>query len=260
VARSGNLLAVADVGLAGVHVIDLSARTHLLITGWREGEIEERLAAPIGVCLAGARVFVTDAKRGEVLEFDTAGGFRRRFGAEELARPVGVVYVRTCEQLYVVDGGAHCVVVFAMNGEAVARIGEPGNAPGAFNLPTHIAWDGANRLAVADSANFRVQLLDLDGAGAVTIGKKGDAAGDFALPKGVAFDSAGHLYTVDAQFENVQVFDQRGQLLLAFGREGGDAGEFALPAGLAIDDRDRVWIADSANHRIQVFDYLGDVP
>jgi len=260
VARLGPLLAVADVGLAGVHLVNLPARTHVLVTGWREGEAAEAFVAPIGVCLAGDRVFVADAQRHEIIELSSAGAFRGRFGGSQLSRPVGMVHVRTQGRIYVVDGGAGCVVAFDLDGNEITRFNGQDAQTDALSFPTHIAWDGGTRLAVADSANFRVRLFGLDGSGLVTIGKKGDAAGDFALPKGVAFDAQGHLYVVDAQFENVQIFDGQGRLLLAFGREGGAAGEFALPAGLAIDEHDRIWVADSANHRIQVFDFLGGAP
>jgi len=259
-ARSGSLLAVADPGNAGVHLLDLVARTHLLVTGWQEAGVDERLSVPIGVCLVGTRMYVTDAQRHEVVVFDVHGAFQRRFGADALLRPVGIVHTTAPDRLFVVDGGAHCVVVFDLDGNEVRRFGHSGSALGEFRYPTHIAWDGGERIAVADSANFRVQLFKRDGTSLSSIGKKGDAAGDFALPKGVAFDRTGRLYVVDAQFENVQVFDRKGRLLIAFGQEGGDPGEFALPAGLAIDPENRIWVADSANHRIQVFDYVGDVP
>lgn len=255
-ARSGNLLVVADVGQAGVHALDLVERTHVLVTGWAD----ERLNTPIGVCMFNGNFLVADAGRHEIIEFSTAGAYQRRFGAESLTRPVGVVAVAPRGQIYVVDGGAHRISVYDASGSLVRHLGGPGSGPGQFNYPTHLAWDGGTRIAVADSGNFRVQLLDLDGTFLAAIGSKGDAAGDFALPKGVAFDSAGHLYVVDAQFENVQIFNDQGQLLLAFGREGSDAGQFALPAGLTIDAQDRIWVADSANHRVQVFDYVGDGP
>jgi DNA-binding beta-propeller fold protein YncE len=248
----GRLLAVTDVGLGGVHIIDLEARTHTLVSGFED----QRFDTPIGVCWAGARLFVTDAARHEVVELDARGAFHGRFGSEKLKRPVGIAYVASRDRLYVVDGGAHCVVVFDLDGAEVARFGRHGAGEGELNYPSHICWDGGERLCVADSANFRIQLFDLDGAFVRVIGKKGDAAGDFALPKGVAFDSEDHIYVVDAQFENVQIFDVEGRLLLAFGMEGSGPGEFSLPAGLAIDHHDRIWIADSANHRIQVFDYL----
>ncbi len=250
----GPKLGVTDVGQAAVHIIDLERRTHVLVSGVED----ELFETPIGVCWAGNRLFVTDAGRQEVFELDASGGFHNRFGATELKRPVGIAYVATRDQLYVVDGGAHDIAVFGLDGGLVRRMGGHGTEPGEFNYPSHICWDGGDRIAVADSANFRVQILDLDGQCITVFGTKGDAAGNFALPKGVAFDSDHHVYVVDSQFENVQIFTQEGQLLLAFGREGSGLGRFALPAGLAIDKQDEIWVADSANHRIQVFDYLRD--
>ena len=245
----GELVAVADTG--SVHVLDLAGRTHVAIFG--DGEVP--LGSPVGVAWAGRRLFVSDARRHEVLEFDAGGGFVRSFGAGDLSRPVGIAYVAAREALYVVDGGAHRVAVFSLRGELVRTFGGPGGGPGEFNFPTHVGCSG-QRLLIADSGNFRVQLMDLEGRCLRSIGKKGNGAGDFSLPKGVAFDADGHLYVVDAHFENVQLFDQEGRLLMAFGEEGREAGAFWLPAGVAIDARDRIWVADAGNRRLQVFQYI----
>jgi len=249
--RDLDLLAVADANGAAVHIIDLEARSHCKISGWAE----QRFGAPVGVAWAGDRLFVTDAQRHEVVELNASGAFRRGFGQDALQRPVGIAYVKERERLYVVDGGAHCLKVFDLDGTEAGTLGRNGTGPGEFNFPTHIcARDGT--LLVADSGNSRVQLLDLDGECLRTIGRRGDGAGDFALPKGVAFDSDGHLYVVDAHFENVQIFDREGRLLLAVGEEGSGPGEFSLPAGIAIDGQDRIWVADSGNGRMQVLEYL----
>lgn len=249
--RSPGFLAVADSAGAAVHLLELGSRDHLRVTGWDD----QHFGVPMGVAWAGDRLFVADAKRHELIELDGEGHFRRRFGRDVLRRPVGIAYVPERRQLYVVDGGAHWIAVFDLDGELVTTLGRPGLEPGEFNFPTHICCAG-ERLLVADSGNFRVQLLDLDGRCLRTIGQKGDGAGDFALPKGVAFDSQGHLYIVDAQFENVQIFDADGRLLMAFGEEGHGLGEFWLPAGVAIDEQDRIWVADAGNRRIQVFAYI----
>lgn len=244
-------VAVADAAGGAVHVMDLADRTHVVVFGF-DGE---RLGTPIGVVWVNDSLYVTDAKRGEVIEFDARGVYCRRFGAGTLDRPVGLAYVEQRNRLYVVDGGAHALAVFDLDGERIGTIGGPGVEEGLFNYPTHVCCAG-DRLVVADSGNFRVQLLDLDGRCLGTIGKKGDGAGDFALPKGVALDSEGHIYVVDAHFENVQVFDMEGRLLMAFGEEGRELGQFWLPAGLAIDSNDRIWLADSGNRRLQVFQYI----
>jgi DNA-binding beta-propeller fold protein YncE len=248
-------LAIADSSGGSVHLIDLSDRAHVRVSGWGD----ERLGSPVGLAWVGDRLFVSDARRHEVIEFDAEGNYHRRFGGDTLVRPVGITYVSNRNWLCVVDGGAHCLKVFDLAGSLVKTIGRRGTAAGEFNFPSHIDSNGGNML-VADSGNFRVQLLDLDGLSVNVIGQKGDGAGDFSLPKGVAFDNDGHLYVVDAQFENVQILDAQGRLLMAFGQEGSGPGEFSLPSGLDIDEQDRIWVADSANRRICVFDYLRTGP
>ncbi len=249
----GGLLAVADGAAASVHVVDLDERTHRVISGWGE----ERFDVPIGVAWVGHRLFVTDAKRHEVIELDIEGNFRGRFGRDHLTRPVGITHVPASDRLCVVDGGGHCLRMFDTAGTLTNTLGERGSTPGAFNFPSHVCCAG-DRLIVSDSGNFRVQLLDLRGAPLGMIGRKGDGAGDLSLPKGVAVDSAGHIYVVDAHFENVQVFDDSGRLLMSFGQEGRGDGEFWLPAGIAIDGNDRIWVADSGNRRVQAFQPIRD--
>ena len=256
--REDDVLAVADSAAAAVHVIDLDARTHLRVIGWQD----ERFAAPVGVAWVGELLYVTDAKRHEVIVLDEQGAVQRTFGADELTRPVGIAYVPARNEVYVVDGSAHGVVRFRLDGSVAGRFGQRGIELGSFNFPSHIAagqpgTPAANRIAVADSLNFRVQVLDLDGRCELAFGHKGDGAGDFALPKGVAFDRAGRILVVDAQFENVQIFDDAGRLLLAFGQEGDRLGEFSLPAGIAIGPQERIWVADAQNQRVQVFAYVG---
>ncbi|MCO6435932.1 MAG: 6-bladed beta-propeller [Phycisphaerae bacterium] len=253
VARGPNgLLAVTDGGIPGIHLINLDERTHTLVTGWAD----QHFQVPVGVTFAGDRVLVADAARGEVVEVTADGSFVRAIGSIELSRPVGVTWMPSRGELFVVDGGADAILVFDEAGRYLRTVGGPGVEPGKFNRPTHVAAQG-EVLLVADAAGFRVQLLDPMGNALSVFGQKGDGAGDFSLPKGVAFDRGGHVYVVDAQFENVQIFDRRGRLLLAFGQEGSGMGEFSLPAGIAIDNADRIWIADAGNRRIQVFDFVG---
>ena len=249
--RNPGVLAIADTGGGSVHLIDLDSRSHRMVSGFGD----QRFAAPMGAAWAGERLFVTDAQRHEVIELDSDGDFRQRFGSDVLKRPVGIAYMPQRRYLYVVDGNAHHLTVFDLAGALIKTIGQRGTAPGEFNFPTHICFAG-DRFLVADSGNFRVQLLDLDGRCVKTIGQKGDGAGDLSMPKGVAFDSDGHVYVIDAHFENIQIFDDGGQLLMAFGEEGSGPGKFSLPAGLAIDGQDRIWVADSGNRRVQVFEYM----
>jgi hypothetical protein len=257
--RDRRWLAVADGRGAAIHLINLDARTHTVLTGFSdsaEGESPQRFGVPMDAAWVGDRLFVTDAQRREVIELDAAGACRGRFGAPLLDRPVGILFVAQRGLLCVADGGAHCLRFFDLSGRPRGTVGRRGAGPGEFNFPSYLCCFDQH-LLVCDAGNARVQVLDLDGNWKKSIGRKGDGAGDFALPKGIACDSQGHIYVVDAQFENVQIFDRQGRLLMAFGREGRGLGEFWLPAGIAIDEQDRIWVADAGNRRLQVFQYLG---
>jgi len=66
--------------------------------------------------------------------------------------------------MFMTDGyGNARVHKFSADAQHLVSWGEPGNAPGQFNLP-HGAWiDRRGRLLVADRENDRVQVFDLDG-------------------------------------------------------------------------------------------------
>lgn len=251
VAVAGEVVFVADTGLAGVHRLDLAQRTYALL----RGAPGERLKAPIDVAIVGERVVVADRGRAALEWFDVSGAWRRTERHPELAAPVAVAWDDARTTLWLADAAAHALFAARDGAALVKAAGGRGAGPGEFNFPCAVA-PGRDAVFVADSMNFRVQVLDAGGRPVAAFGRKGDAAGDFALPRDVAVDSEGHVYVLDNQFENVQIFDAQGRLLLAFGRGGRGPGEFSLPSGITIDALDRIWIADSYNRRVQVFQYL----
>lgn len=263
VATMGARIAVADPSHpsgALVHLLDLDARTAVQLR-----EIGGApLAWPIDVAARGERLAIADAKRAAVFVTDVSGGGARTIGSGILRRPAAVAWRADGAELWVLDAGAHAILVFDEAGRELRRFGQRGAGLGEFNFPAGLCCPNARaaqKIApmtaiVADSMNFRVQVLGNDGAGLGTFGKKGDAAGDFSLPRDVAMDSAGHVYVLDSQFENFQIFEPDGRLLMALGREGAGRGEFSVPSGITIDDADRIWIADTYNRRVQVFAYL----
>jgi len=258
VAVEGERLLVSDGELGAVHILDLG-------TPRRYRAVAEADAAPLGgpidvAFLDGGRFAVADSRRAAVFVFRPDGAFERTLGAGALRRPAGVAWNAAARELWVLDAGAHQVVVFDAAGGEVRRIGTRGGGPLEFNFPAGISYSATHGAALADAMNFRVQLLAPGAAAPIVFGRKGDAAGDFALPRDVAFDSAGHVYVLDSHFENVQIFDSAGRLLMMFGGPGAGAGELSLPSGITIDSRDRVWIADTYNRRVQVFQYLAEAP
>lgn len=250
-------LFVCDSNAQCVHVFDLESRRY---DQWRPDEDAGGFSQPVGIVFDTMdRLLVADSVASTVFVFADDGTYLGDFGRGSLVRPCGLAVDHHTGRIFVADTGAHQVVVLAIDGEEIARIGQRGIELGRFNFPTNVAVDSAGRLYVSDSLNFRVQVFDADLNPLRQIGEKGDMPGYFSHPKGLALDSDDHLYVVDAHFESVQIFDPEGRLLLAFGEEGHGPGQFWLPTGIAVSADDRIWVADSYNRRVQVFQYLPEV-
>lgn len=266
------VLFVADPGVRGVHRFDPVAGTYRLL----RLEDGRELPSPVGLARCGSSVVVSDSSRGELLVVDATTDYARvvplpeRSGQsgpagrpERPSQPTGVACDATGARLFVSDTAGHRILTYRRVAPSAPWLfdhsfGTRGGAPGEFNYPTYLWWDGA-RLLVSDSLNFRVQAFDPDGRFLSVFGGPGDGAGDSARPKGVATDSAGHVYVVDALFHAFQIFDRAGQLLLGVGARGSGPGEFWLPTGISIE-RDEILVADSYNSRVQVFRYHGGEP
>lgn len=249
IAVEGERLAVADPGLAVVHVYDPASGKYERIA--KAGGTS--LRSPVGVAFGVNRTYVADSALGQVFAFDATG--ERVLTMGDIERPTGLAFDREGGRLYVADTLGHRILVFDSAGKRLLAFGQRGAEPGAFNYPTHL-FLRAGRLYVNDTMNFRVQVFDLVGNHLATFGRHGDGSGDFAQPKGLAVDREGHVYVADALFDRVQIFDSDGNYLLGFGGTGVKAGDFWLPAGLFITDG-RIYVADSYNRRVQVFQFLG---
>jgi DNA-binding beta-propeller fold protein YncE len=250
VERDG-VLFVADPGAQALVILDPGRERELVVA--RAGP--EALASPIALAVGpGATVFVADSALKKVFAFDQQGTLRATIGGDgRLGRPAGLAYDARSDRLYISDSQAHRIVVFTGDGRFVASFGANGDAPGAFNFPTHIAVKRTGELLVTDTLNFRVQVLGPDGAPRARFGRAGDGSGDFASPKGIGADTQGNIYVVDALFDAVQVFAPDGALLMAFGERGTRDGAFWLPNGLFVSADDTIYVADAYNQRISIF-------
>jgi len=246
-------LFVTDSAGAAVHIFNLNKRTYKQFSALAD---EEKLLKPVGLTIAGDRIYVVDSILRKVCVFDKKGKFIFSFGHEHFERPSGIAYSQEDEIVYVTDTADHAVKVFTMGGKFVEQIGSRGMEPGRFNFPTHLWVDKSGNIYVSDTLNYRVQVFSRRRRFLQMFGTQGDRPGNFAHPCGLATDAFGNIYVTDRQFENVQLFDQQGRILLAFGQEGTQAGQFWLPAGLFIDHRNRIYVADSFNKRIQVFELV----
>ena len=224
-------------------------------------------------------------------------------GPEQLKAPCAVAF--TCAlpgaqgspEVLVVDGGNHRVVVLkllARKAEAVRRIGKQPSggggkkggkgagggaaaaarmAPGIFNMPAGIAFDGhasgggagagTGRIAVADALNHRVQVFDKSGKLAFAVGERGSDPGQLRTPKGVAFGPDGHLAVVEEGNHRVSLYMMNGgnsaTFVRTFGKRGKGAGELNFPVAVATrmpasEDEEHEWaVVDQSNHRINFY-------
>jgi sugar lactone lactonase YvrE len=245
-------LAIADPGLAAIHVLDLYRREWRAITRTPESV----LRSPVDVaCLPNGKLVVSDSVLDTLWLYDVDGTPRGRFGNVPLRRPTGVAFDEVRGRLWVAETLEHRVRAFDLDGRELMRVGSRGSGPSQLNYPTMLASDAEGGLWLTDSLNFRLQHVTPTGSLNRFFGVAGDRAGSFARPRGLAVDAAGRIFAVDALLDAVQIFDSDGRLLLAFGGRGTDPGRFWLPSDVALDGRGHVYVVDSYNRRVQVFAY-----
>jgi sugar lactone lactonase YvrE len=178
-------------------------------------------------------------------------------GAGPFNRPTRVFQAPSGE-LYVTDGyGNARVHRFSPDGELIASWGEPGDAPGQFNLPHSVWVHGDGRVFVCDRENDRVQIFDLQG-------RYQSAWTNVTRPADLAIDAQGSVYLGELAWEaggqtmagrpisetrpsQVTVRDLEGNVLSRWG--GPDPFEpasFASAHGVCVDAHGDVYVAEVA--------------
>ncbi|HEX7901958.1 MAG TPA: NHL repeat-containing protein [Planctomycetota bacterium] len=196
-------------------------------------------------------------------------------------------------RLYVVDAGAHRVLIYGADGRSAGAWGKFGAAPGELAGPSGVAVGPDGEVFVADAGNGRVQIFDPDGrflfqfpkdeplVSPADVSVYGDrvfvpepdrrrvrvfglrgeprltlGAELLGRPTGAAADEKGDIYVADAGAHRIQKFKADGAPLTSWGAWGEPPGYFRRPGGLAWS-AGKLLVADSGNHRIQVFDADG---
>jgi DNA-binding beta-propeller fold protein YncE len=221
---------------------------------------------------AGRRhVLVADDDNHRVVEFLPDGTFVRQLGSYGTAPgqfrfPYDVgIDAHDPRQLYVADNNNHRVQAFDMATFAFLRTwGQFGTGPDdlAFTRAlAAVADDPAGGVAVADTANNRVQTFDPAGARTAEWGIAGRGPGYVTRPEGVAVDASGAVYVADTLDHRVERLAPDGAYLgqtgyissnSGFAAPAAGDGQFNTPGGIAVDRAaGRVWVADTANNRVQ---------
>jgi DNA-binding beta-propeller fold protein YncE len=248
-------LYVSDASRQAVFVFDEAAGELLL---WERADGLRRFVAPAGIAIGNDRVWIADAELGAVFALDRSGEPRGVIGRGQLQRPTGLARDVRRARLYVADSAAHDVKVFdEHDGRLLRTIGRRGEAPGEFNLPSHLAFVG-DELYVTDTLNSRIQVFDAElNAPLRRLGSRGLLLGQLVRPKGVAVDGDGNVYVVESFYDSLLVYSRDGEFLMPIGGTGKATGRFYLPAGVWVDARNRVHVADMFNGRVVLFQFLG---
>lgn len=127
-----------------------------------------------------------------------------------------------------------------------------GTRPGWLHKPRAAAFDGKDRLYLADLTD-RIQAFDRDGKYLL-----GWRTPDFNVdgPSGLTVDRYGRLLVSDTHFYRVLVYSLKGELLfqLGDGVQGTTPGRFGYPTDVVIDRAGNFYVGDYGdNDRIQVF-------
>ena len=207
VAKTGNVIYVADSSLGAILAFDLDGKLLFRITG--------ELARPSGLAISGGHLLVADAADHCIDIFDLGGKFLSRFGARgdgdgEFNFPTHVT-ADTHGNIYVTDSMNSRVQVFDAKGNFERQIGGPGDGPGSFSRPKGVAVDGSGRIFVVDAIFGNVQIFGSDGQLLLDFGQPGSGPGEFYLPSGITIGRDNLIYVADSYNGRVQVFKYVGQ-------------------------------------------------
>lgn len=244
---------VADLDAGEIRVIDFNLKTS---TAYSD---KAPVALPAGMLMdSQGSLFVADAHRKQVLQFNPQREVVRGFGIGELERPTYIALDEARGRLYVSDVLRHEVLAFDLaSGARLFTFGGRGSGAGKLYVPQGLAIDGEGRIFVAEQLNARVQVFDSEGQHLYMFGKRGDKAFNFEGPRGLAFDSQGNLFVAEARKSAVLVFQPDGTPLTSLGGSPSlHPLGFTLPVSVYIDPTDRVYVGDSMNRRITIWQML----
>jgi len=159
--------------------------------------------------------------------------------------------------LFVSDGyGNARVHHFSKDGELIHSWGDPGAAPGQFNVPHSVVVDGAGRVLVADRENSRVQVFTEEGellqawsdtnrpASLVMDGKGNVVVGEFGFNTG-SMHAGDPVPQGRPTYARITVRSPQGEVLSGCGGPDMCApGSFWAPHCIGIDSRQDLYVGE----------------
>ena len=184
-------LAIAADGTK--YVIDSVERAVMVFSPQERYRTMYRLGAdssPVGIALAGERLYVTDFKQATVRVLDRNTGSEimqigSRGGEDgQFIGPLGVAVDRA-GNIFVSDTIKCRVQKFSADGAFLSAFGITGNRPGQFVRPKYMAIGSDDQLHVIDAAFNNVQVFDAQSNVVGYYGGPGKFPGAMDLPAGI---------------------------------------------------------------------------
>ncbi len=204
--RQGRTFYVADSGLAKVIAFDEKGKIQ-----W---ELTRDLERPSGLAIHRDKLYVADARRHAILEFNLRGELLAQFGRRgagpgEFNYPTHIT-LDTAGRLYITDSMNFRVQVLDGAGHFLRAVGSAGDAPGHFSRPKGVAVSQAGHLYVVDALFDNVQIFDGDGRVLLNWGESGAGPGQFWLPNGIAISRDDWIFVADSFNHRIQMFQYLG--------------------------------------------------
>ena len=153
---------------------------------------------PQGMALRSNGDLVVADCNGQVVDFDSLGNFRFKFGAGFLSCPIGVAIRAATGDTYVTDPCATLQIQgFDVNGVHKFGFGANGSGPGQLNSPNAVGLAPNGNVLVADTNNARMQEFDVYGNFLHFIFGNLSGLGQLNNPIGIAFQTDGTIVVTD---------------------------------------------------------------
>ncbi|XP_070550076.1 tripartite motif-containing protein 2-like [Ptychodera flava] len=192
-----------------------------------------------------------DDNNKQVVVSDENGHVIRCFGQNELIDPWGIGISPVDGNVYVTDGGGHCVRVYTKHGKFLRSFGLKGKGEGKFKGPWGVVISSTGMVFVADYSNQRIQVFNADDQYLYSFDcQSGD--GKMRCPRGIAIENDKYVYVTTEIPSSLLKFESSGKFVC---RIDSDSDGLDYPNGLALTDDVpcRVVVADTDNHCIKVF-------
>jgi DNA-binding beta-propeller fold protein YncE len=172
------------------------------------------------------------------------------------------VTVDSQDNVYILNRGAHPVIVVDKNGNFLRAWGE-----GEFDARAHgIHCSPDDYIWTVNDNQHCIKKYTPEGKLVLTIGVEGQAAekwsgNPFNRPTNMAISpNTGDVYITDG-YGNARVhrYTSEGKHIVSWGAPGVAKGEFQVPHNVVIDNDENVYVTDRENHRLQVFDSMGNL-